>query len=188
MAKPTIAKKKKGPSIRSRAARRATSPGIDTDKSLKNVQPPPESVDHRPSILALHVGAGVTKKQKKGRALSSRARKRQEKAQDRAAAIMERTETKIAKSKDSSRAIQGRSEAWDKINQSIPSDLAAQAAGPGRAKGTTYRPGEDNGSDDSEFDDEMGDAGAVRGANIEMATPAAASEMTVDQDEHDGIL
>ncbi|KAI0490607.1 Alb1-domain-containing protein [Xylaria cf. heliscus] len=186
MAKGTIAKKKKAPSLHSRAARRATSPGIDTDKSLKNVQPPPESVDHRPSILAIHHGAGVSKKEKKGRAMSSKARKRHEKAQDRAAAIMERTEKKVALSKDQSRAIQSRRKVWDDINQNIvPSKN--DKAGP---KGTASR--DEDGTDESEFDDEMGETGGERENqrgdvdNINMTRPG--TETMVDQDDHDGIL
>ncbi|KAI8952314.1 Alb1-domain-containing protein [Xylaria longipes] len=187
MAKGAIAKKKKAPSLHSRAARRATSPGIDTDKSLKNVRPPPESVDHRPSILAIHNGAGVSKKQKKGRALSSKARKRHEKAQDRAAAIMERTEKKAALSKDSSRTIQGRRKAWEEINQNIIPPNNNNKAGP---KGTASR--DEDGIDESEFDDEMGEAGGERGKrqgdtdNIEIMRPPA--ETTMDQDDQDGIL
>ncbi|KAI0407376.1 Alb1-domain-containing protein [Xylaria palmicola] len=185
MGKGTISKKKKAPSLHSRAARRATSPGIDTDKSLKNVQPPPESVDHRPSILAIHQGAGVSKKQKKGRAVSSKARKRQEKAQDRAAAIMERTEKKVSLSKDQSRAIQGRRKVWDEINRSALLDMD-KAASKGDAPAQ-----KDNASSDSEFDDEMDEAAEERrnrqgdADEVGMAIPAA--EATMDQDS-DGIV
>ncbi|KAI0459897.1 Alb1-domain-containing protein [Xylaria acuta] len=189
MAKGTIAKKKKALSLHSRAARRATSPGIDTDKSLKNVQPPPESVDHRPSILAIHHGAGVSKKQKKGRAMSSKARKRHEKAQDRAAAIMERTEKKAALSKDSSRKIHSRRKVWEEINQNIiPSNN--NKAGP---KGTASR--NEDGTDESEFDDELGEAGGEHGNqqghadNIDMIRPATETVVDQDnQDDQDGIL
>ncbi|KAI1753525.1 Alb1-domain-containing protein [Xylaria castorea] len=186
MAKGAIVKKKKAPSLHSRAARRATSPGINTDKSLKNVQPPPESVDHRPSILSIHHGAGVSKKQKKGRAMSTKARKRHEKAQDRAAAIMERTEKKAALSKDSSRTIEGRKKVWEKINKNIiPS--SNDKTGP---KGAVSL--DEDGTDESEFDDEMGEVGGERGNqkgdidNIDMMKPA--TETMVDQDDQDGIL
>ncbi|EPE05038.1 hypothetical protein F503_00192 [Ophiostoma piceae UAMH 11346] len=109
---------KKGPSKHSRAARRATSPGIDTDKSLKDIKAPTKSANERHSILGIHQSAGVTKKQKKtGRSLSARARKRQEKGLDRAAAIIERTATKVERSKSQSRVIQSRSKEWTEINR-----------------------------------------------------------------------
>ncbi|KAI8956806.1 Alb1-domain-containing protein [Daldinia sp. FL1419] len=147
MAKGTVTKKKKALSVHSRAARRATSPGINTDKSLKNIQPPAESVDHRPSVLAIHQGAGVSKKTKKSRNLSSKARRRHEKGQDRAANIMEKTERKIAKSKGQARTIQTRRKAWDEINNQIPANNSESRE-------------EANGKENeaSESDEEMDDA------------------------------
>ncbi|KAI1762991.1 Alb1-domain-containing protein [Hypoxylon sp. FL1150] len=175
MAKGGIAKKKKAPSVHSRAARRATSPSIDTDKSLKIVQPPTESVDHRPSVLSIHHGAGVSKKTKKGRNISTKARKRLEKGQDRAAAIVERTEQKVAKSKDQSRTIQSRRKAWDDINSQIPANKK-------KAKDEVNEDGT------SELDDNMDDAEAqVEKAFEEIATPGKASlQETIEND--DGIL
>lgn len=117
---------KKAPSKHSRAARRATSPSIDTDKSLKNVKPPAESINQRPAVLAAQHGAGVDKKKaRSGRkaVLSSRARRRHEKGMDRAEAVMDRTLSKIEKSKGQARTVQGRRKAWEDINTS------ARAAG-----------------------------------------------------------
>ncbi|KAI1745864.1 Alb1-domain-containing protein [Xylaria scruposa] len=188
MAKGTIAKKKKAPSLHSRAARRATSPGIDTDKSLKNVQPPPDdSVDHRPSILAIHHGAGVSKKQRQGRAMSSRARKRQEKAQDRAAAVMERTEKKVALSKDSSRTIQTRRKVWEEINQDISSK--SHNTKTGRNAATASYDEDDDGAEESELDEEMGEAGGEHGHQQrgDRDHILDATETRIDQDDQDGI-
>ncbi|KAF3063671.1 hypothetical protein GL218_02297 [Daldinia childiae] len=148
MAKGVISKKRKAPSVHSRAARRATSPSIDTDKSLKNVQPPAESVDHRPSVLAIHQGAGVSKKTTKSKNMSSKARRRYEKGQDRAANIMERTERKIAKSKGKARTIQTRSKAWDEINNQIPAP----------SKNESQEEVENGEGEVSELDEEMDDA------------------------------
>ncbi|KAI5924252.1 Alb1-domain-containing protein [Camillea tinctor] len=190
MAKGTISKNKKGgkaSSVRSRAARRATSPSIDTDKSLKNVQAPPESVDHRPSILAIHHGAGVSKKSKKGRNMSSKARRRHEKGQDRAVAIMERTQTKVAKSKGQARSIQSRAKSWDEINKHIPTT---------NQKLTDYNSDEEEGQEESELDDEMNEAPEAKQAGVPSAPPAdVAATITgtvpilseIDED-HDGIL
>ncbi|KAI1165253.1 Alb1-domain-containing protein [Nemania serpens] len=193
MAKGVITKKKKAPSLHSRAARRATSPGIDTDKSLKNVQPPPESVDNRPSILAIRHGAGVTKRQNKGRAVSSRARKRHEKAQDRAAALIERTAKKVALSKDQSRTIQGRRKVWEEVNQNIPLNNNSNSKGGAKRKG---RDDDEGDSDESEFDDEMDGVGGDHGSRqqgdadkVDMTRPA--TEPTIDQGgdgDGDGIL
>lgn len=101
----------------SRAARRATSPGIDTDKSLKNVKPPPsDTANKKPDILAAHHSSGITKKKRKV-VLSTKARKRQEKSMDRAEAVMDRTSTKVEKSKGSFRVIQSRKKTWDEVNR-----------------------------------------------------------------------
>ncbi|KAH6850838.1 Alb1-domain-containing protein [Chaetomium sp. MPI-CAGE-AT-0009] len=119
MAKGSVAKGNKGPSIHSRAARRATSPGIDTDKSLKQVRAPQESVDRRPAVLAAHHAGGVSKKAKSGRkaVLSTRARRRQERSMDRAEAIMDRTAVKVQKSKGHARVIHNRRKTWDEVNR-----------------------------------------------------------------------
>ncbi|KAK3297576.1 Alb1-domain-containing protein [Chaetomium fimeti] len=119
MAKGSIAKGKRGPSIHSRAARRATSPGIDTDKSLKEVRAPQESIDRRPAVLAAHHAGGVSKKAKSGRrsVLSTRARRRQERSMDRAEAVMDRTAVKVQKSKGHARVIHGRRKTWDEVNR-----------------------------------------------------------------------
>ena len=105
-------------SSRSRENRRAASPSIDTDKSLKEVAPPEEK-KKTPSILKIHQGAGVSKKSKTGRKaqLSARAKKRQESAMDRAEAIMDKKSTKIEKSKDRARVVQSRSKAWEEQNK-----------------------------------------------------------------------
>lgn len=109
----------KGASIHSRAARRATSPSIDTDKSLKQIRAPQESVDQRPAVLAAHHASGVTKKAKSGRkaVLSSKARRRQEKSMDRAEAVMDRTAVKVQRSKGHAKVIHSRKKTWDEINK-----------------------------------------------------------------------
>ncbi|KAK4151317.1 Alb1-domain-containing protein [Chaetomidium leptoderma] len=119
MAKGTITKGKRGPSLHSRASRRATSPSIDTDKSLKHVQPPQDSVDRRPAVLAAHHAGGVIKKTKTGRKAvpSFKARKRQERSMDRAEAIMDRTALKVQKSKVSAKVIESRKKTWDEVNR-----------------------------------------------------------------------
>lgn len=115
------------PSAHSRAARRATSPSIDTDKSLKNAQPPPESTNIRPAVLAAHHGGGVTKKTKRKSQMSHKARLRQEKNLERAEAVAERTALKVQKSKGQARVIQSRKKTWEELNREILGREAAAA-------------------------------------------------------------
>lgn len=153
-----------------------------------------ESIDHRPSVLSIHQGAGVSKKTKKGRNLSTKARRRQEKDQDRAAAIAERTEKKTAKSKGQARTIESRRKAWDDINNQIPmpKKIPQSAAAD-----------EDNSDQEeevSEFDEEMDDAHVEKAKakafnSVAVAAAAAAAAATIDgapaneaMDAYDGIL
>lgn len=117
-------------SVHSRAAKRASSPSIDTDKSLKNVKPPTESKSHRPSVLAVHQGAGVSKKSRNGRksVLSAKAKRRQEKGLDRAEAVMDKKEKKVEKSKGKARTVQERAKAWDDLNKKTLAKKARQEA------------------------------------------------------------
>jgi hypothetical protein len=117
-------------SIHSRAAKRASSPGIDLDKSLKGLKPPVDAKKHRPSVLAVHQGAGVTKKSKNGRksVLSAKAKRRQEKGLDRAEAVMDKKEKKVEKSKGRARTVQERSKAWEDLNRKILAKKARDEA------------------------------------------------------------
>ena len=141
---------------------------------MKNVKPPTQTVEHRPSVLAIHHGAGVSKKSKRARNQSSKARKRAEEAQDRALAIAERTEHKVAKSKGSARNIQGRRKTWDEINRQIP-------AGDGKMPGEED---EEEVEEVSDFDDEMGDE-ATTNTNLAAAVsaPSVPVPPIVDDDE-----
>lgn len=117
-------------SVHSRAAKRASSPSIDTDKSLKNVKPPTEYKPSRPSVLAVHSGAGVSKKSKNSRksVLSAKAKRRQEKGMDRAEAVMDKKEKKVEKSKGKARNVQERAKAWEELNKKILAKKAAEEA------------------------------------------------------------
>ena len=117
-------------SVHSRAAKRASSPSIDTDKSLKNIKPPIESKNLRPSVLAVRHGAGVSKKSKNGRksVLSAKARRRQERGLDRAEAVMDKKEKKVEKSKGKARNVQERAKAWDELNKKMIARKAREEA------------------------------------------------------------
>ncbi|KAJ9139409.1 hypothetical protein NKR23_g7940 [Pleurostoma richardsiae] len=183
MAKGAVMKKRSAPSVHSRAARRATSPGIDTDKSLKNVRPPTESLNARPAVLAAHAGAGVTKKKSGRKAeLSARARRRQEKGLDRAAAVVERTAVKVQKSKGKSRAVQGRRKAWEEINGSIPKLGGGGAAAGGNKFAGLADEGEDDGFVDT--DEEMDEGAEAQDAQRQPAvTGGEPAAQQVDEDE-----
>jgi hypothetical protein len=117
-------------SVHSRAAKRASSPSIDTDKSLKNVKPPTESNKHRHSVLAVLQSAGVSKKSKNGRksVLSAKAKRRQERGMDRAEAVMDKKEKKVEKSRGRARNVQERAKAWEELNKKILAKKAAEEA------------------------------------------------------------
>lgn len=117
-------------SIHSRAAKRASSPGIDLDKSLKDLKPPVEAKKQRQSVLAVHQGAGVTKKSKNGRksVLSAKAKRRQEKGLDRAEAVMDKKEKKVEKSKGRARTVQERAKAWEELNKKMLAKKARDEA------------------------------------------------------------
>jgi hypothetical protein len=111
-AKPTAPE----PSKHSRAARRATSPSIDVDKSVKELKPARDPI-LRPSVLAARESSGVSKKKSQGRKMSARARRRHERGMQMAEAVLERTSTKVEKSKGRGRAVQDRAKAWELINK-----------------------------------------------------------------------
>ncbi|CEJ83963.1 hypothetical protein VHEMI03327 [[Torrubiella] hemipterigena] len=105
-------------SKRSRAARRATSPSIDTDKSLKNVARE-TTASERPAVLSVQYAAGVSKNRisKRKSQISAKARKRQQRSMDMGEAVMERTSKKIEKSKGRSRVVQDRAKRWEDVNR-----------------------------------------------------------------------
>jgi hypothetical protein len=125
----------------------------------------------------------VSKKSRKGRNVSSKARRRHEKAQDRAAAIIERTENKVAKSKGQARTIQSRSRAWDDVNQSIPQ---------GKKRLHEAVEDADRGADEtSEFDDDMSEADQDNGQGEASTAVAEAANVPLPppmDEDVDGIL
>lgn len=178
------------PSLHSRAARRATSPSINTDKSLKTVQPPSESLNQRPAILGLYQNAGVTKRNKHGRkaVMSSRARRRHEKGLMRAEGVVDRTAVKVAKSKKAESNIAGRKKTWDEINASVG---AGGDGGKGMLVGNMFGAlgDEDDDEEDVEdVDDEMWEAGEAAPAQGVAAKEAAVPPSAPPPQDDDDIL
>ena len=112
---------------RSRAARRATSPSINTDKSLKDA---PRPSDTNP-VLAPYRGAGIQKKQKK-KPLSHGQRVRHAKGLARGEAIQDRHAVKVADAKKRSRKVDLRRSLWEDINTTTKDETRKAIKGPGR--------------------------------------------------------
>ncbi|GAB1314298.1 Alb1-domain-containing protein [Madurella fahalii] len=192
MAKGSISKGKRAPSVHSRAARRATSPSIDTDKSLKNVRAPQESVDQRPAVLAAHRSGGVNKKTKTGRkaVMSSKARRRHEKSMDRAEAIIDRRAVKVQKSKGHARVIGSRKKTWEEINRQV----LGQEGQPKLSKKAKAKAEEDAmvaafyADDDGDAEMEGAEDAADTPGGSADATPAQPVSMTPVPAEDDEIL
>ncbi|KAF5877735.1 uncharacterized protein Bfra_002103 [Botrytis fragariae] len=163
MGKTAPLKNKASTSVRSRAAKRASSPSIDTDKSLKNVKAPAETV-YNPQILSPHQGAGVSKK-KSGKQLSSKAKKRQNKGMDRAEAVMDRTSTKIEKSKYRGRNVQERAKTWEALNKKAQEAVQA-------AMDKENEVSEEEGDVDVEDDQSQGEI-EMDGTSVAPVAPAA---------------
>jgi hypothetical protein len=94
-------------SLHSRAAKRASSPSLNVDKSLKNAKPP-NAIPPRPSILAIHQAAGVTKKSKKSKQISSKQRKRLVEGIKRAERVEDILEKKIERSRGKEQNVKDR--------------------------------------------------------------------------------
>ncbi|KAH6892986.1 Alb1-domain-containing protein [Thelonectria olida] len=173
--------KKRGPSIHSRAARRATSPSIDTDKSLKDIKPPSRISAARPSVLAVHQSAGVQKKAKRGRKsqMSAKARRRHEKGLEMAEAVIERTSLKVEKSLGRERVVKERSKTWEDVNKKAGFAVLQDEGGQDEKQ-------EDEGW---ETDEDMGGAGEkTLSAPAPVEAPVSATTVPLPIDEDEEIL
>lgn len=175
MNKLTIAKP--APSKHSRAARRATAIDINTDKSLKEITPPTLHRKARPSVLSAQANSGVSKKSKRKSHMSSKARKRHEKALEMAEAVIERTGKKVERSKSRGRNVQDRAKGWDDINR------AAVTLGEGPMPGDEN---EEGGKADEEWetDEEMDE----KAASAPMAGDKKSGDYLPIDDDGDEIL
>lgn len=109
-------------SIHSRAARRATSPSLDLDKSLKNIRAPQEDVEKKPSqrphsVLGAH-GGGISKK-RKVKQLSRAQKLRQRKGIERADNIAGSMERKMQQAVGRHKTVKSRRGEWDELNSKL---------------------------------------------------------------------
>ena len=96
-------------SLHSRAAKRASSPSLNRDKSLTATKAPEEQPAHETSFLKAKHGAGITKRKPKAKPKSRQQRLRQEKGVAKAEKVIDRTEKKVAKSLDKGKTLKERS-------------------------------------------------------------------------------
>lgn len=76
---------------------------------MKTLKPPVDAPTKRPDVLAVHAGAGITKRKGKGQAPSRNKRLRQEKGALRAEAFMDKTESKVVKGFEKIKVVKERS-------------------------------------------------------------------------------
>lgn len=168
-----------GPSIHSRAARRATSPSIDTDKSIKEATPPREREVVQPSVLAARHAAGVTKKTKRKAEPSSRARRKHEKGVDRAEAVSERTSKKVERSVRQGKAIRGRRKTWEEVNSALKLGTASKGVASSGANAFAALGGDDG----DESEEEMEVEEVKEEAPLKAVVPPMVFEGGMEEDE-----
>ncbi|KAF2279946.1 uncharacterized protein EI97DRAFT_358578, partial [Westerdykella ornata] len=107
--------KKRQATIHSRAARRAVSPSIDLDKSIKTATPDsPKQKAAKPHVLASQ-NAGVSKKTK-SKPLKRQQRLRHLKGLERAADNLDKLELKVQKSVAREKNVRERRKGWEEVN------------------------------------------------------------------------
>ncbi|KAL9073283.1 MAG: hypothetical protein Q9157_004814 [Trypethelium eluteriae] len=115
--------KKRPVSLRSRAARRDASPSLNTDKSLKNVEPPVEKPQSQANVLGIR-DEGITKK-KKQKSMSRQQRLRHQKGLERADRNLDKLDRKLATSVQKKKKVNARRANWDDLNGSIAKQIKA---------------------------------------------------------------
>lgn len=112
---------------RSRAARRASSPSLNTDKSIKEA---PRASDATP-VLKPYLSNGIQKKTKK-KNLTHAQKLRHQKGIEKGTAIEDRLAAKVTDSKTRSRKRQNRRAMWEDINSASNEEVRKAIKAPGR--------------------------------------------------------
>ncbi|EXJ55895.1 hypothetical protein A1O7_08826 [Cladophialophora yegresii CBS 114405] len=107
--------KKATANSRSRASKRATSPSIDVDKSIKQA---PRASDVTP-LLAARPNGGVTKSKKKQKPLTRGQRQRQERVLARAEVVQDQMSKKVEDAAGRLKKRRERKCMWDEVNGSV---------------------------------------------------------------------
>ncbi|KAJ6440145.1 CFEM domain-containing protein [Purpureocillium lavendulum] len=224
----TTMAKSKPPSKHSRAARRATSPSIDTDKSLKEVALPIDgssegndgngsgsgnansNIKNRPSVLAVHRAAGVSKKTSKPARksrMTAKMRRRHERGLEMAEAVTERTGLKIERSIGRARVVDARRRAWDDINARAGEEAGRAGATASRNAFAALEDGDEDDDENEgdqagwETDEDMGGdvpvpagmqssifAPAPKAGAVPVVAPAAPAAAAAAHDDDEEIL
>ncbi|PHH74835.1 hypothetical protein CDD80_2822 [Ophiocordyceps camponoti-rufipedis] len=174
--------KSRVPSKHSRAARRATSPSINTDKSLKEVTLPRDAVS-RPSVLAIRQSAGVQKKTKPSRKsrMSTKARRRHDKGLEMAEAVGERTAAKTRRSVGRARVARNRRKPWDDVNKAARVDEGDDQVRAGR-EGRGQMDADDD--PDQEMDTDDGESSAAdEQQQQQQQQPVNDTQPEIDEEE-----
>jgi hypothetical protein len=137
---------------RSRASKRAASPSLDLDKSLKSA---PRATDATP-VLAARPNAGISKTKRKQKPMKRGQRARQEKGLARAEAVMDQLEKKKALSQVKLKRVRGRRAVWDEVNGEAREEVRKAPKFQVLANGAVEN--EDAADDDEAWEDENGDA------------------------------
>ncbi|KAJ5620320.1 hypothetical protein N7510_004304 [Penicillium lagena] len=145
----------------SRAARRAASPSLDLDKSLKTLPRAESPTVQRPSVLSERANSGVQKRQKKGKNMTKAQRLRQQKGLERAEAVVDQMEVKLTKSANRQKTINSRRAAWEDTNRKSTIFQALQQ------------------EEDETDDDEQGDNAMAEDAAPSQSKPVLKSTHTV---------
>ncbi|KAF2806526.1 uncharacterized protein BDZ99DRAFT_501340 [Mytilinidion resinicola] len=115
--------KKQQPALHSRAARRAASPSLNLDKSIKTMPRPSSPVPKssrgtaKPHVLAA-VSTGISKRSK-SKPVKRQQRLRQARGMERAADFMEKMEVKVQKSMGRTKTVKERRKPWEELNGGI---------------------------------------------------------------------
>ncbi|KAF2489933.1 hypothetical protein BU16DRAFT_567026 [Lophium mytilinum] len=182
--------KKQQPTLHSRAARRAASPSLNLDKSIKTMPRPSSPVPKssrgtaKPHVLAA-VSTGISKRSK-SKPVKRQQRLRQTRGMERAADFMEKMEVKVQKSMGRTKTVKERRKPWEELNSGIapkkdqnPFDVLEEDENDGWV------------SDEEMVQDSAQDASNT-GTGIEVAQPLVAPESIplpiADGQEEDDIL
>ena len=103
---------------RSRAAKRATSPSIDLDKSLRDA---PRRSDTN-LILGVSARSGVTKPKRKQKPMTKGQRRRQVKGLERAEVVQDQLKKKVIGSQSREKKRNSRRAIWEEINSAVGKD------------------------------------------------------------------
>ncbi|TID18773.1 hypothetical protein E2P81_ATG05751 [Venturia nashicola] len=180
-----IAKPKKKASLHSRAARRAESPSLNIDKSLKTIKPP-ESKPHAHlySNSAVH-NSGI--KKKKAKPLKRGQKIRQQKGIERADIVKEQNDTKLVKSLGKLRTVKERAKAWETLNPKLDKvDGVTRLSAPSKFAALGDEMWED--VDDKAASTTVGTAVPLPGMELDLPMHLPPASIPLPAEEEDEIL